>query len=139
MAIQNVSSRIESLGAGRQRMETWFRNCSCGCSQVHGDDENGTDYSWEQFVAWHTCIECSSSNRSVAMVCHDLRNLGASQTTSAGNGTCAHDDNRMQVDSLKQGEGQGKGKHPNQKGTRTSNTSNTDVNTCKTCSRTNTG
>ena len=56
------------------------------------------------------------------------RNLGANPTVSAGNGTGPDDDNKMQVDSLK------KGKHPNQKGNRTSNTSNTsnsDINTCK--------
>ena len=58
---------------------------------------------------------------------------------SAGNGTCAGDDNRMQVASLKKGKGKGKCKHQNQKGNRTnntSNTSNTDINTCKNCGRT---
>ena len=45
----------------------------------------------------------------------------------------ADDDNRMQVDSLKKGDEKGKGKHQNQKGNRTSSTSNTDINTCKNC------
>ena len=55
---------------------------------------------------------------------------------SAGNGTGADDDNRMHVDSLKKGREKGKGKHQHQKGTLTSNTSNTDINTCKKCGRT---
>ena len=40
-------------------------------------------------------------------------------TVSAGNGTGADDDNRVQVDSLHKGNGKGKGKHPNKKGTHT--------------------
>ena len=55
---------------------------------------------------------------------------------SVGNGTCA-DDDLMQVDSLKKGKE--KGKHQIQKGIRTSsttNTSNTDIKTCKNCGRT---
>ena len=38
--------------------------------------------------------------------------------------------------SLKKGKWKGKGKHQNQKGTRTSNTSNTDISTSKNCGRT---
>ena len=71
--------------------------------------------------------------------CYSSRNFGASPTVSAGNGTGADDDNRVQVDPLKKGKGKGKGKHPKQKGSRpsfTSNTSNTDINTCKNCGRT---
>ena len=68
--------------------------------------------------------------------CCSSRNFGASPTRSAGNGTGADDDKRMQVDSLKKGKEKGKSKHQNQKGTRTSNTSNTDINTCKICGRT---
>ena len=59
------------------------------------------------------------------------RNFGASPTVSAGNGTGADEDNRMQVDSLKKVKRKGKGKYQNQKGTRLSNTSNTDINTCE--------
>ena len=62
--------------------------------------------------------------------------FGASPTVSAGNGTGEDDVNRMQVDSLKKGKETGKGKHPNHRGTRTSNTRNTDINTCKNCGRT---
>ena len=64
---------------------------------------------------------------------HLSRNLGASSTSSAWNRTGADDDNRMQVDFLKKGKETGKGKHPNQKGTRTGNT---DVNICKNFCRT---
>ena len=39
----------------------------------------------------------------------------------------------MQVDFFKKGKRKGKGKHQNQKGTRTSNT---DISTCKNCGRT---
>ena len=46
------------------------------------------------------------------------------------------DDNRMQVDSFKKGKVKGKGQHKKQEGTRTSNTSNTDMNTSKNCGRT---
>ena len=49
------------------------------------------------------------------------------------NGTGADDGNKMQVDSLKKGNEEGKGKHPKQKCTRTGNT---DVNNCKNCGRT---
>ena len=68
--------------------------------------------------------------------CYSSRNFGANPTVSAGNGTGTDDDNRVQVDSLKKGKGKGKGKHQNQKGNRTNNTSdtsNTDINTCKNC------
>ena len=55
--------------------------------------------------------------------CYSSRNFGANPTVSAGNGTCADDDNWMQVDSLKKGKEKGKGKQQNPKGNRTSNTS----------------
>ena len=70
--------------------------------------------------------------------CHSSPNLGANSTVSAGNGTSA-DDDRMQVDSLKKGKRKGKGKHQNQKGNRTTNTTktnSTDINTRKNCGRT---
>ena len=47
--------------------------------------------------------------------CSSSRNFGASPTVSAGDGTGADDDNRMQVDALKEGREKGKGKHQNQK------------------------
>ena len=68
--------------------------------------------------------------------CYYSRDLGATPTVSAGNVTGADDDNRMQVDSLKESKEKGKGKYQKQKGNRTnntSNTSNTDVNTRKNC------
>ena len=57
---------------------------------------------------------------------------------TAGNVTSA-DDDRMEVDSLKKGKEKVKGKPHNQKGNRptsTTNTSSTDINTCKNCGRT---
>ena len=66
--------------------------------------------------------------------CFSSRSFGANPTVSAGNGTGADDENRMQVDPLKKGKGKGKGKHQNYRRTRTNNTSNTsktDINTCK--------
>ena len=74
-----------------------------------------------------------------ALLCFSSRNFGANPTVSAGNGTGADDDNKMQVDSLKKNKEKGKGKHRNQKGHRTNNTSNTnntDTNMCKNCGRT---
>ena len=68
--------------------------------------------------------------------CYSSRNFGVSPTVSAGNGTGADDDNKMQVDSLKMGKEKGKGKHQNQKGTRTHNINNTDINICDNCGRT---
>ena len=65
--------------------------------------------------------------------CYSSRNFRASQTTLAGNGTGADDDNRMQVDSLKKGKEKCKGEHPAQKGICTSNV---DVNIRENCGRT---
>ena len=90
-----------------------LRNCSCGCNQVHSDDEHGTDFSKEQLAV------------GVHM-----------QTVPLFEQLCykgADDDNRMQVDSLKKATGKCRGRHPSQIGTRVSNT---DVNTCKICGRT---
>ena len=70
--------------------------------------------------------------------CYSSRNFGANPTVSAGKGTSA-DDDRMQVVSPKKGKGKGKGKPQNQKGyctTSTTNTSSTDINTCKKIGRT---
>ena len=56
---------------------------------------------------------------------------------AAGNVTSA-DDDRMQVDSVKKGKEMEKSKPHNQKGNRptsTTNTSSTDINTCKNCGR----
>ena len=67
--------------------------------------------------------------------CYSIRNFGANLTASSGNGTSAVDD-RMQVDSLKKGKRKGKGMNQHQRGNRTTsttNTSSTDINTCKNC------
>ena len=60
------------------------------------------------------------------------RKFGANPTSSSGNGTSA-DDNRMQVDSLKKSKRKGKCKNQHQRGNRTTNTSSTDIDTCKNC------
>ena len=63
--------------------------------------------------------------------CYSSPNFGANLSVSAGNGTTA-------VDSLKRGKEKGRGKHQNQKGNRTTNTTktgSTDINTCKNCGR----
>ena len=41
----------------------------------------------------------------------------------------------MQADSLKKGKSKGKGKNQHQRGNRTTNTSSTDINTCKNCGK----
>ena len=122
---------LESLGAGCQRMGTCVRNCSGGCSQVHSDDECGTDFTWEQFAVGYICGQYRPSNSFVAVALFS-RNCGANPTMSLVKGTGPDDDNRMQVDSLKKGKEKGKGKHQNQEENRTSctcNLSNTDINT----------
>ena len=45
------------------------------------------------------------------------------------------DDDRMQVNPVKKGKRKGKGKPHNQRGNRTTNTSSTDINTCKNCGK----
>ena len=85
-----------------------------------------------------TCANGAALRTVLLQWCYSSRNLGATLTVSAGDGTGADDDNRMQHDSLKKGKGKGKGKHPNRKGARTSNvtyTRTTDINTCKNCGR----
>ena len=49
--------------------------------------------------------------------CYYSSNFGAFPTVSAGNGTGADDDNRMQVDPVKKGKEKAKGEHQNKKGT----------------------
>ena len=69
--------------------------------------------------------------------CYSSRNFGANPTPSSRNGTSA-DDDRMQVDSLKKRKRKGKGKNLHQRGNRTTgktNTSSTDINTCKNCGK----
>ena len=69
--------------------------------------------------------------------CHSSRNFGANPTVSAGNGTRADDDCKSTLSRTAMVKG--KGKHQIQKGNRTTsttNTSSTDINTCKNCGRT---
>ena len=121
-------------GAGCRRMGTRFWNCVGRCSQVHSDDEYGTDF-FRNSLRLGTYANSAGLRKALLQWCYPSRNFGANPTVSAGNGTSA-DDDRMQVDSLKKGKVKGKGKHQNQKGNRTTsttNTSSTDINTCKNC------
>ena len=72
--------------------------------------------------------------------CYSSRNFGANPNVSAGNGTSADEDNRMQVDSLKKGKGERakantKSRNEIARPARP-NTSSTDINTCENCGRT---
>ena len=144
-------------------MGTRFWNCVGRCSQIHSDDEYGTDFPQEQFTVGYVFQQCRSSSSLIAMVLFipklcgvhrqqhssscslvavvcSSRNFGANPTASAGNGTSA-DDDRMQVGSLKKGKGKSKGKHQNLKGNRTTSARptralHTDINTCKNSGRT---
>ena len=118
----------EILGAGRRRVGTRFWNCVGRCSQVHSDDEHGPDF-----------LNANSRALRAALLqwCYSFRNFGANPAASSGNGTSA-DDDRLQVDSLKKGKRKGKGKNQHQRGNRTTyttNTSSTDINTCKNCGK----
>ena len=66
--------------------------------------------------------------------CYSSRIFGANPTASSGNGTSA-DDDRMQVDSLKKGKRKGKGKTQHLRGSSTTSTSSTDINTCRNCGK----
>ena len=48
---------------------TRFLNFFGICSQIHSDDEHGTDFSQEQFAVGYIRQQCRSSNTFVAMVC----------------------------------------------------------------------
>ena len=50
-----------------RKMGTRFWNCVGRCSQVHSDDEYGTDFYWEQFAVGYIRQQCCSSNSFVAM------------------------------------------------------------------------
>ena len=52
------------MGAGCWTMGTCVRNCVGRCSQIHSDDEYGTDFSQEQFAVGYVRQQCRSSNTS---------------------------------------------------------------------------
>ena len=82
-----------------------------------------------------TCSNSAALRAALLQWSHSSRNFGANPTVTAGNVTSA-DDDRMQVDTLKKGKRKGKSKSLHQKGNRptsTTNTSSTDINTCKNC------
>ena len=49
---EDFESGLRALGAGCRRMGTCVRNCFGRCSQIHSDDEPGTDYSWGTTCSW---------------------------------------------------------------------------------------
>ena len=125
--------KIEILRAGRRRVGTRLWNCVGRCSHVHSDDEYGPDSS----LQLGTYANSTALRAALLQGCCSSRNFGANPTASSGNGTNA-DDDRMQVDSLKKGERKDTGKNQHQRGNRTTsttNTSSTDINTCKNCGK----
>ena len=117
-------------------MGTRFWNCVGRCSKVHIDDQ------WPQFFLETVCswVHMPTAQLFVQILlqsCYSSRNFGANPTASSRNGTSAVDD-RMQVDTLKIGKRKGKGKNQHQRGNRTTSTTNsssTDINTCKNCGK----
>ena len=84
-----------------------------------------------------TYANSAALRTAVLQKCNASRTVRANSIVSAGNGKSA-DDDRMQVDPLKKGKEKGTGKHHNQKGNRTTSTTNTistDINTCKNCGK----
>ena len=65
---EGFESGLRALGAGCRRMGTRFWSCVGRCSQVHSDDEYGTDFSQEQFAVGCISQQCRSSSSLVAMV-----------------------------------------------------------------------
>ena len=115
--------RARELDVGKMGKRFW--NCVGRCSQDHSDDEYGTDFSWEQFAVGYIRQQCRSSNSFVAM------GLLFPKLWS--------ESDRVSWKWNEKGKEKGKGKHHNQKGhrtTSTTNTSSTDINTCKNCGRT---
>ena len=68
---------------------------------------------FEQFAVG-THANSTALRAALLQCCYSSRNFVANPTMSSGTGTCADDDNRMQVDPLMK-IGKSKGKHPNQK------------------------
>ena len=119
-------------------MGTRFRNCIGRCSQIHSDDECGTDFLGTDSLQLGTYANSAALRTASLQWCYSSRTFRANPTVSAGNGMSA-DDDRLQVDSLKRGKVKGKSKHHNQKRNRTTSTTNTSStvdNTCKNCGRT---
>ena len=117
-------------------MGTRVWNCVGRCSQVHSDDEHGTDFFLDTVCTW---VHMPTAQLFAQPCCSGVtpRNFGANPTASSGNGTSA-DDDRMQVDSLKKGKRKGKGTNQRQRGNRTTSTTNTssaDINACKNCGK----
>ena len=85
------------------------------------DDEYGTDFLRSKLQLGKNA-NSAALQTALLQWCYSSRNFGVNPTVSAGSGTGADDDSRMQVDPLKRGKEKGKGKHQNQKGNRTKNT-----------------
>ena len=80
-------------------MGTCVRNSSCGCSQVHCEDECFTSFSQAQFGVGYICKQCRYSNSFVATVVFSPK-LCSIPGCVSWMWTGADDDNRMQVDTL---------------------------------------
>ena len=92
-------------------MGTCVRNCFGRCSQIHSDDVYGTDF-LRNNLQLGTYANSAALRTALLQWCYSSRNLGATPTVSAGNVTGADDDNRMQVDSLKESKEKGKRQIP---------------------------
>ena len=82
--------------------------------RVLSDDEYGTDF-LRNSLQLGKHANSAALRTALLQWCYSSQNFGATLTVSAGNGTGADDDNRMQVDSLKKGKWKGKGTHQNQR------------------------
>ena len=114
-------------------MGTRFWNCVGRSSQIHSDDESGTDFPQEQFTVGYVFQQCRSSSSLIAMVLFIPKLCGVHTPTAQlfvqpCSGVTpletferirprqlemepSADDDRMQVGSLKKGKVKSKGKH----------------------------
>ena len=74
--------------SGNVRLELRWRRCS----QIHSDDECGTDFYQGQSTVVDTYANSAALRTALLHWCYSSRNFGANPTVSAGNGTSADDD-----------------------------------------------
>ena len=119
-------------------MGTCFWNCVGRCSQIHNDDEDGTDFSWKQFAFGYIRQQCRSSNsfcfngvilpKTLERIRPCQLEMERAQMMTGCKSTLS-----------RKARGRAKANTTIQKGSRTTsttNTSSTDINTCKYCGRT---
>ena len=119
-------------------MGTRFWNCVGRCSQVHSEDEYGPRLFLENSLQLGTYAKQHSS--SCKPCCSGVTPLETSEPRRPRHLEMERVQmmTGMQVDSLKKGQRKGKGKNQHHRGNRTTsttNTSSTDINTCKNCGK----